>query len=73
MIAVARAHGMRVMCGCMVETSLGIAAAAQFAPLLDDADLDGAALLSDDPFRGPGFVEGRVDMGSGAGLGVTRA
>lgn len=73
MIAVARAHGLRVMCGCMVETSLGIAAAAQFAPLLDDADLDGAALLSDDPFCGPGFVDGRVEMGSGAGLGVTRA
>jgi L-Ala-D/L-Glu epimerase len=72
MIAVARAHGMRVMCGCMIETSLGIAAAAQLAPLLDDADLDGAALLADDPFRGAGFHEGRVQLGETAGLGVTR-
>jgi L-alanine-DL-glutamate epimerase-like enolase superfamily enzyme len=72
MIAVARAHGMRVMCGCMIETSLGIAAAAQFAPLLDDADLDGAALLSDDPFVGPGFREGRVELGTAPGLGVSR-
>lgn len=72
MIAVARAHGLRVMCGCMIETSLGIAAAAQFAPLLDEADLDGAALLADDPFTGPGFVEGRVVLTDEPGLGVSR-
>ncbi|AMW04424.1 dipeptide epimerase [Gemmatimonas phototrophica] len=71
MIAVARAHGLRVMCGCMVETTLGIAAAAHFSPLLDDADLDGAALLSDDPFEGPGIPDGRVVLGDTAGLGVT--
>ncbi|MDQ8173314.1 MAG: dipeptide epimerase, partial [Gemmatimonadota bacterium] len=58
MIAVARAHGLRVMCGCMIESTLGIAAAAHFSPLLDDADLDGAALLSDDPFTGPGIPGG---------------
>ena len=45
MIATARSHGMLVMCGCMIETSLGITAAAHFAPLLDYADFDGAALL----------------------------
>ncbi len=72
MIAVARAHGMRVMCGCMIETTLGIAAAAHFSPLLDDADLDGAALLRDDPFSGPGIPGGQVVLGAGAGLGVTR-
>lgn len=71
MIAVARAHGMRVMCGCMIETTLGIAAAAHFSPLLDDADLDGAALLSDDPFDGPGIPDGRVVLGDAPGLGVT--
>ena len=70
MIAVARAHGMRVMCGCMIETSLGIAAAAHFSPLLDDADLDGAALLSDDPFVGPSIPNGRVTLDEAAGLGV---
>ncbi|MCA0376857.1 MAG: dipeptide epimerase [Gemmatimonadetes bacterium] len=73
MIAVARAHGMRVMCGCMIETTLGIAAAAHFAPLLDDADLDGAALLADDPFTGPGIPAGQVTLGDAPGLGVSRA
>jgi L-alanine-DL-glutamate epimerase-like enolase superfamily enzyme len=72
MIAVARAHDMRVMCGCMIETTLGIAAAAHFSPLLDDADLDGAALLSDDPFDGPGIPDGQVTLGDAPGLGVTR-
>ncbi|MCE2901680.1 MAG: dipeptide epimerase [Gemmatimonadaceae bacterium] len=72
MIAVARAHGMRVMCGCMIETTLGIAAAAHFAPLLDDADLDGAALLADDPFTGPGIPGGQVTLGHAPGLGVSR-
>ncbi|WP_291161158.1 dipeptide epimerase [Gemmatimonas sp. UBA7669] len=72
MIAVARAHDMRVMCGCMIETTLGIAAAAHFSPLLDDADLDGAALLSDDPFDGPGIPNGQVTLGDAPGLGVTR-
>src|SRR5947207_557608 len=52
MIATARSHGLKVMAGCMIETSLGITAAAHFAPLLDYADFDGAALLSDDPFSG---------------------
>jgi L-Ala-D/L-Glu epimerase len=70
MIAVARAHGMRLMCGCMIETTLGIAAAAHFSPLLDDADLDGAALLSDDPFRGPSIPSGRVTLTDAPGLGV---
>ena len=72
MIATARAHDMLVMCGCMIETTLGIAAAAHFAPLLDCADLDGAALLSDDPFRGPGIAGGSISLSEAAGLGVSR-
>jgi L-alanine-DL-glutamate epimerase-like enolase superfamily enzyme len=72
MIAVARAHGMRVMCGCMIETTLGIAAAAHCSPLLDDADLDGAALLADDPFTGPAIPGGQVTLGDAPGLGVSR-
>ena len=52
MIAVARAHGMMVMVGCMIESSLGITAAAHFTPLVDIVDLDGAALLAADPFVG---------------------
>ncbi len=72
MISVARVYGLRVMCGCMIETTLGIAAAAQFAPLLDDADLDGAALLADDPFTGPAIPGGKIILGDAPGLGVTK-
>ncbi len=72
MIATARAHGMLVMCGCMVETTLGIAAAAHFASLLDCADLDGAALLKDDPFTGVSIDGGRIALSNAPGLGVSR-
>ena len=71
-IAVARAHGLRVMVGCMVETSLGVTAAAHFTPLLDLVDLDGAALLAHDPFVGASMVAGRLTLPTAPGLGVTR-
>jgi L-Ala-D/L-Glu epimerase / N-acetyl-D-glutamate racemase len=70
MIATARAHGLLVMAGCMVETSLGVTAAAHFAPLLDFADLDGAALLRDDPFDGATIHGGIIQIPDGPGLGV---
>jgi L-alanine-DL-glutamate epimerase-like enolase superfamily enzyme len=70
MVATARAHGMLVMCGCMVESSLGITAAAQLAPLLDNADLDGAALVANDPYVGVTIDGGELRLPSGAGLGV---
>lgn len=72
MIAVARAHGMLVMAGCMIESSLGITAAAHFAPLLDYADLDGAALLAQDPARGATIDGGRLVLPEAPGLGVVR-
>jgi L-Ala-D/L-Glu epimerase len=71
-IHVARAHGLRVMAGCMIESSLGITAAAHLAPLLDDADLDGAALVANDPFVGATIAGGTVALPSAPGLGVTR-
>jgi L-alanine-DL-glutamate epimerase-like enolase superfamily enzyme len=71
MIATARAHGMLVMAGCMIESSLGITAAAHFAPLLDCVDLDGAALISNDPYVGATIEKGKVVLPTGAGLGVT--
>jgi L-alanine-DL-glutamate epimerase-like enolase superfamily enzyme len=73
MIAVARAHGLLVMCGCMIETSLGITAAAHLAPLLDYADLDGAALVANDPFIGVSIAGGRIALRDAPGLGVTKA
>jgi len=72
MIATARSHGMLVMAGCMIETSLGITAAAHFSPLLDYADFDGAALLSDDPYSGATIERGRIAIPDAPGLGVTR-
>jgi L-Ala-D/L-Glu epimerase len=72
MIAIARAHGMMVMVGCMIESSLGITAAAHFTPLVDIVDLDGAALLANDPFVGANIDGGQVTLPSGPGLGVRR-
>jgi L-alanine-DL-glutamate epimerase-like enolase superfamily enzyme len=70
MVQTARTHGMLVMAGCMIETSLGIAPAAHLAPLLDAADLDGAALLADDPYVGPTIANGRIALSDLPGLGV---
>ncbi|PSQ08455.1 dipeptide epimerase [Halobacteriales archaeon QS_6_71_20] len=63
MIHAARAHGLEVMLGCMVESNAAIAAGCQLAPLLDYADLDGSLLLADgaDPFEGVPTPEGRID------------
>jgi len=72
MIATARAHGMLVMVGCMIETSLGITAAAHFTPLVDAADLDGAALTVDDPFTGATIAQGQIRLPTEPGLGVRR-
>jgi len=70
MIQTARAHGLGVMLGCMVETSLGISAAAHVSGLVDLVDLDGAMLLADDPFEGIGYKEGRIILSDEPGLGV---
>jgi len=70
MIAVARAHGMQVMLGCMVESSLAITAAAHLSPLVDFADLDGNLLIDNDPFVGVTVKGGRLVLPEGPGLGV---
>lgn len=71
MIAVARAHGMGVMLGCMIESSVAITAAAHISALVDHADLDGALLLAEDPFAGAVLKNGRVVPPDVPGLGVT--
>jgi L-alanine-DL-glutamate epimerase-like enolase superfamily enzyme len=70
MIAVARAHGLQVMLGCMVETSVGVTAAAHLAPLVDWADLDGNLLVTNDPFVGLRIEGGRLILPAGPGLGI---
>ena len=69
-IAVARAHDLQVMLGCMVETSVGITAAAHLAPLVDWADLDGILLITNDPYVGVRVAKGRLILPGGPGLGV---
>lgn len=66
----ARTHGMRVMIGCGIESSVGIAAAVAISPLADFVDLDGAILTSNDPAAGLRLVDGRLVAGAGVGLGV---
>lgn len=66
----ARRREMCVMIGCMVESSLGITAAAHLAPLAHYADLDGAALLKDDPYVGASIEDGLIRLPAEPGLGV---
>lgn len=66
----ARALGLRLMIGCMIETSLGISAAAAVAQLFDFADLDGNLLIANDPFRGVRTEGDRLILNDRPGLGV---
>lgn len=68
MLREARRRGMATMVGCMVESSVGISAAAQLLPLLDYADLDGALLINDDPAEGVRIEQGRVFQPTQPGL-----
>jgi L-Ala-D/L-Glu epimerase len=70
MIHVARAHNLRVMIGCMIESSLAITAAAHLTPLVDYADLDGHLLIDNDPYVGVGVLNGKLVLPEGPGLGV---
>jgi len=71
MIWVARAAGLRVMLGCMVESSVAITAAAHLAPLVDYCDLDGNLLISNDPFQGVRGDNGVLTLTDAPGLGAT--
>ncbi|MFB6270211.1 MAG: dipeptide epimerase [Halobacterium sp.] len=62
LIHAARAHGLEVMCGCMIESNASIAAACHLAPLLDYADLDGSLLLERDDFEGVPMPAGHIDL-----------
>lgn len=69
-IYTARSCGLRVMLGCMIETSLGVTAAAHLAPLVDWLDLDGPLLIANDPMEGVSFTGGQLRLPDGPGLGV---
>lgn len=70
MAILARAMGMKVMLGCMTETSCAVTAAAQLSPLVDWADLDGNLLIANDLFDGIKIVDGKVTIPDRPGIGV---
>lgn len=72
MITLARALGLKVMLGCMTETSCAISAAAQLSPLVDWADLDGALLIKNDLFAGTTIVDGKITLTDLPGIGVVK-
>lgn len=69
-IMLARTLGLRVMLGCMIESSVALTAAAHLAPLVDFADLDGYLHLANDPFTGMTMEQGRIGVPDRPGLGV---
>jgi len=71
-IHTARALGLQVMIGCMVETSLAVAAGAHLAPLCDYADLDSPLLVANDPFEGLVYDGARPVLTDRPGLGINR-
>lgn len=70
MMNVARAHGLQIMMGCMIESSLGITAAAHLTPLVDYADLDGNLLITNDPYTGVILDNGKLILPKHPGIGV---
>ncbi len=72
MLNYARAIGMKVMVGCMTETSCAVSAAAQLSPAVDFADLDGNLLISNDRFKGMEVVKGKITLPDSPGIGVVR-
>ncbi len=72
MMILARALGMRVMIGCMTETSCACSAAAQLSPAVDFADLDGNLLIANDRFRGMTVEKGKITLTDLPGIGVEK-
>lgn len=72
MIDLARSLGMQVMLGCMTETSCGISAVSQLSPGVEWADLDGALLISNDPFEGTKVINGKVVLNDKPGIGISK-
>jgi L-alanine-DL-glutamate epimerase-like enolase superfamily enzyme len=72
MLNYARAEGMKVMIGCMTETSCAVSAAAQLSPAVDFADLDGNLLIANDRFKGMEVVGGKITIPDLPGIGVVK-
>lgn len=72
MLTLARALDMKVMVGCMTETSCAISAAAQLSPMVDWADLDGSLLISNDVYKGMEVMDGKVTLKDIPGIGIQK-
>ncbi len=70
MMTLARALDLKVMLSCMIESSLGVTAAAHLGPLADYIDLDGPLLIANDPFRGLQYEGAQIHLPSGPGIGA---
>lgn len=73
MIQIAKSLGLKTMLGCMIESSIGVSAAAHLSPLVDYADLDGNLLIANDPYSGVKVKEGKLILPDRPGLGLTKA
>ncbi|HPT11622.1 MAG TPA: enolase C-terminal domain-like protein, partial [Bacteroidales bacterium] len=70
MIRIARAMDMKILVGCMTETSCAVSAAAQLSPLVDWADLDGNLLIGNDVYDGLKVVDGKIVLPDRPGIGI---
>ncbi len=70
MVSMARAFSLKIMLGCMIETSAGITAGASISPLFDYVDLDGNLLIVNDPFKGVINSKGKLILSDKPGLGL---
>jgi L-alanine-DL-glutamate epimerase-like enolase superfamily enzyme len=71
MLNYARTEGMKAMIGCMTETSCAVSAAAQLAPAVDFADLDGNLLITNDLYKGMEVIDGKITLNDLPGIGLT--
>ncbi len=72
MITTANKYNLKIMLGCMIESSVGITAASHLSPFVDYADLDGHILIDNDPYRGTIVDEGSLILPKGVGLGISK-
>jgi L-alanine-DL-glutamate epimerase-like enolase superfamily enzyme len=70
MIFMARALNMKIMLGCMIESSVAIAAGLQISPFVDWLDLDGNLLIANDPYKGLRINKGKWSLPEASGIGV---
>ena len=70
MVTLAKKYNLKIMLGCMVETSVGITAAASISSIVDKVDLDGNLLINNDPFEGVKVVNGKLSLPNANGLGL---